>query len=50
MTGVLSFEALNVQVEAEEVDTALICLVDMEGWLAGKGQRLCRSRREFEFV
>jgi glutamine synthetase len=36
MSGILSFEDLKAQVEAGEVDTVLVCLVDMQGRLMGK--------------
>ena len=36
MTGVLSFDDLKAQVAAGDVDTVLVCLVDMQGRLMGK--------------
>jgi glutamine synthetase len=36
MSGTLSFEDLKAQVDAGEVDTVLVCLVDMQGRLMGK--------------
>ncbi len=36
MTTALSFEDLNAQVTSGEVDTVLVCLVDMQGRLMGK--------------
>ncbi len=36
MSGILSFEDLKTQVDAGEVDTALVCMVDMQGRLMGK--------------
>ena len=36
MSGNLSFETLKAQVTAGEVDTVLVCLVDMQGRLMGK--------------
>ena len=36
MSGNLSFETLKAQVAAGEVDTVLVCLVDMQGRLMGK--------------
>lgn len=36
MTGLLSFEALKTMVASGEVDTVLVCLVDMQGRLMGK--------------
>jgi glutamine synthetase len=36
MTGVVSFEKLKKQVAAHEIDTVLVCLVDMQGRLMGK--------------
>lgn len=36
MSGTLSFDALKAQVSAGEVDTVLVCLVDMQGRLMGK--------------
>ena len=36
MSGILSFEDLKTRVEAREIDTVLVCLVDMQGRLMGK--------------
>ncbi len=36
MSGILSFEDLKTQVDAGEVDTVLVCMVDMQGRLMGK--------------
>ncbi|WP_227367375.1 glutamine synthetase family protein [Halomonas sp. M20] len=36
MTSALTFEALNGQVENGEIDTVLVCFVDMQGRLMGK--------------
>ncbi len=36
MSGILSFEYLKTQVDAGEVDTVLVCMVDMQGRLMGK--------------
>jgi glutamine synthetase len=36
MTAVLTFENLKAQVEAREINTVLVCLVDMQGRLMGK--------------
>ena len=36
MSGNLSFEDLKTRVEAREIDTVLVCLVDMQGRLMGK--------------
>lgn len=36
MSGILSFEDLRTQVDAGEVDTVLVCMVDMQGRLMGK--------------
>ena len=36
MTGVLTFDDLKAQVAAGDVDTVLVCLVDMQGRLMGK--------------
>ncbi|WP_166418632.1 glutamine synthetase family protein [Cochlodiniinecator piscidefendens] len=36
MSGILSFETLKAQVTSGEVDTVLMCLVDMQGRLMGK--------------
>ncbi len=36
MSGILSFEDLKSQVDAGEVDTVLVCMVDMQGRLMGK--------------
>jgi glutamine synthetase len=36
VSGILSFEDLKTRVEAREIDTVLVCLVDMQGRLMGK--------------
>ncbi|KPB00901.1 glutamine synthetase family protein [Ahrensia marina] len=36
MTGTMSFDALKQKVSSGEVDTVLVCLVDMQGRLMGK--------------
>lgn len=36
MTGLLSFEALKAEAETGDIDTVLVCLVDMQGRLMGK--------------
>ncbi len=36
MSGILSFEDLKTLVDAGEVDTVLVCMVDMQGRLMGK--------------
>ncbi len=36
MAGTLSFESLKTRVAAGEIDTVLVCLVDMQGRLMGK--------------
>ncbi len=36
MSGILSFDDLKIQVAAGEIDTVLVCLVDMQGRLMGK--------------
>ncbi|WP_321338465.1 glutamine synthetase family protein [Breoghania sp.] len=36
MTGNLSFDELTALVDADEIDTVLVCLVDMQGRLIGK--------------
>jgi glutamine synthetase len=36
MSGLMSFESLKTAVSSGEVDTVLVCLVDMQGRLAGK--------------
>ncbi|HXF55545.1 MAG TPA: glutamine synthetase family protein [Hyphomicrobiaceae bacterium] len=36
MAGNLTFEALKAKVEAGEIDTVLVCMVDMQGRLIGK--------------
>ena len=36
MSGTLSFDDLKTRVDTGEVDTVLVCLVDMQGRLAGK--------------
>jgi len=36
MTGILSFDDLKAQVASGDVDTVLVCLVDMQGRLMGK--------------
>ena len=36
MTATLTFEHLKTQVAAGEVDTVLVCMVDMQGRLMGK--------------
>ncbi|WP_136057799.1 glutamine synthetase family protein, partial [Candidatus Halocynthiibacter alkanivorans] len=36
MTGILSFDDLKTQVASGDVDTVLVCLIDMQGRLMGK--------------
>ena len=36
MSGILSFENLRKQIETGEIDTVLVCMVDMQGRLMGK--------------
>lgn len=36
MSGILGFETLKTQVTSGEIDTVLVCLVDMQGRLMGK--------------
>lgn len=39
MTGALNFDTLKAQAETGEIDTVLVCLVDMQGRLMGKRYR-----------
>ena len=46
MTALLSFDDLKQRVASGDVDTVLVCLVDMQGRLMGKrfhATELCRS-------